>query len=342
MRSLPILPLLLILLTCKGQSMEAAVVKTKFKNLEVGVAVNPEGPTGTTVMFFPRGAYAASDIRGGAVATREDSAVSTENNWGWIDGLVFSGGSTFGLAAVDGVMESILQMRGGKINFSTIPAVPGAIVYDFSKRDNSVYPTKELGAEAFANRKRGQIPYGRVGAGVNVSVGKWFDDLSSEFTGQGVAYFEQDGVKVAVIVVLNAVGNIVNERGEVIRGSLNEQTGERVDIATRLKADKLKSTPKEGNTTITAVITNVSFDRLELKRLATMAHTSMARVIHPFHTPWDGDVLFAVSTREIKKPKDISVANVAVIASDLLKEAVLQVSTGPETDSKNSKLPLKE
>lgn len=316
--------------------MESQIVQTNFTNLEVGVAVNPEGPTGTTVMYFPRGAIAAIDVRGGAVATRESSAVTPENNWGWIDALVFSGGSTFGLASVDGVMESILQLRGGKITFNTIPAVPGAIVYDFTKRENSIYPTKELGAEAFKARKRGSIPFGRVGAGVNVSVGKWFSDLSPEFTGQGVAYYEQDGIKIAVIVVLNAVGNILDQSGQILKGSLNEETGERIAINERLKSDKLQSTPTEGNTTITAVLTNVSFDRLELKRIAAMAHTSMARVIDPFHTPWDGDVLFAVSTRELQRPQNVSAANIAVIASELLREAIWQVSSDPESIQKTN------
>jgi 6-aminohexanoate-oligomer endohydrolase len=325
------LPLLLILLTCRAQTTEGSKILVNFENLEVGIAQNPEGPTGTTVMVFPRGALSAVDMRGGAIATRETSAVKNENTWGWIDALVFAGGSTFGLAAVDGVMEEILKRRGGKITFNTIPAVPGAIVYDFTARDNSVYPTKELGAQAYLNRQKGQIPYGRVGAGVNVSVGKWFNDLKSEFTGQGVAYYEKDGIKIAVIVVLNAVGNILDQQGQVIRGSLNQETGQRVDIATRLKTEGLESAnPIEGNTTITAVITNVTLDRLELQRLATMAHTSMAKVIDPFHTPFDGDVLFAITTREMARPEKISVSNLAVLSSDLLRQAVWQVSTKEE------------
>ena len=48
----------------------------------------------------------------------------------------------------------------------------------------------------------------------------------------------------------------------------------------------------------------------------------MAKVIDPFHTPWDGDVLFAVSTREMEKPEKFDVANLGVIASDLLRTAV--------------------
>tara|TARA_R110000868_G_scaffold99515_5_gene273797 strand:+ start:4724 stop:5641 length:918 start_codon:yes stop_codon:yes gene_type:complete len=297
------------------------MLTTNFENLEVGVATNPAGPTGTTVIHFPKGAIGAMDSRGGAVAVREGSSVDETNTWGWLDAIALSGGSTFGLEAADGVAAEILKLRGGKVKFDTIPAVPAAIVYDFTGRDTSVYPDRELGAKAFQARVKNKVPYGRVGGGTHVSVGKWFDELKPEKSGQGAAYFEKNGIKVLVITVVNAVGNVLDEKGDIIKGSLDEKTGERINILERVK-EKIESTPIKGNTTITAVITNVKFDRLALKRLAIMAHTSMAKVIDPFHTPWDGDVLFAVSTREMEKPEKFDVANLGVIASDLLRTAV--------------------
>jgi len=297
------------------------MLKTNFDNLEVGVATDPAGPTGTTVIYFPKGAIAAMDSRGGAVAVREGSSIDENNTWGWLDAITLSGGSTFGLEAADGVAAEILKLRGGKVKFETIPSVPAAIVYDFTGRDTSVYPDKALGAKAFNAREKNKVPYGRVGGGTHVSVGKWFDELKPEKSGQGAAYFEKNGIKVLVITVVNAVGNILNEQGKIIKGSLDEKTGKRINIFDRVK-EKIESTPTKGNTTITAVITNVKFDRLALKRLAIMAHTSMARVIDPFHTPWDGDVLFAVSTREMEKPEKFEEANLGVIAADLLRTAV--------------------
>tara|TARA_R110000868_G_scaffold32343_3_gene117648 strand:+ start:10379 stop:11296 length:918 start_codon:yes stop_codon:yes gene_type:complete len=297
------------------------MLTTNFENLEVGVATNPAGPTGTTVIHFPKGAIGAMDSRGGAVAVREGSSVDETNTWGWLDAIALSGGSTFGLEAADGVAAEILKLRGGKVKFDTIPAVPAAIVYDFTGRDTSVYPDRELGAKAFKARVKNKVPYGRVGGGTHVSVGKWFDELKPEKSGQGAAYFEKNGIKVLVITVVNAVGNVLDENGAIIKGSLDEKTGERINILERVK-EKIESTPIKGNTTITAVITNVKFDRLALKRLSIMAHTSMAKVIDPFHTPWDGDVLFAVSTREMEKPEKFDVANLGVIASDLLRTAV--------------------
>jgi len=310
-----------LIYSCAFSAEKSMILTTNFENLEVGVASNPAGPTGTTVIHFPKGAIGAMDMRGGAVAVREGSSVDENNTWGWLDALVLSGGSTLGLEAADGVMSEIIKMRGGQVKFDTIPAVPAAIVYDFTGRKTSTYPDKELGAKAFLARQKNKVPYGRVGGGTHVSVGKWFDELKPESSGQGAAYFEKNGIKILVISVVNAVGNILDKQGNIIRGSLDEKTGERVDISSRI-LEKLESTPIQGNTTITAVITNVKFDRLELKRIATMAHTSMAQVISPFHTPWDGDVLFSISTRELEKPAKFEAANAGVIASDLLKTAV--------------------
>ncbi|MFL5783064.1 MAG: P1 family peptidase, partial [Bacteriovoracaceae bacterium] len=65
-------------------------------------------------------------------------------------------------------------------------------------------------------------------------------------------------------------------------------------------------------------------DRPSMKRLAIMAHTSMASTIRPFHTPWDGDTLFVVSTQTQKMPKDFSVSDLGVVTSELLTQALLR------------------
>ncbi|MES2529249.1 MAG: P1 family peptidase [Bdellovibrionota bacterium] len=72
------------------------------------------------------------------------------------------------------------------------------------------------------------------------------------------------------------------------------------------------------------MITNADIDRSDMKRLAIMAHTSMASTIRPFHTPWDGDTLFVVSTQTQKMPKDFTVSDLGVVTSELLTQALLR------------------
>ena len=49
-------------------------------------------------------------------------------------------------------------------------------------------------------------------------------------------------------------------------------------------------------TTIAIVATDATLDKAGLSRLATAAHAGLARAIVPSHTPYDGDLVFAVST----------------------------------------------
>jgi hypothetical protein len=49
-------------------------------------------------------------------------------------------------------------------------------------------------------------------------------------------------------------------------------------------------------TTIAIVATDAALDKAALTRLATAAQDGMARAIVPSHTPFDGDLVFAVST----------------------------------------------
>jgi D-aminopeptidase len=52
------------------------------------------------------------------------------------------------------------------------------------------------------------------------------------------------------------------------------------------------------NTTIAIVATNACLNKAQLKRLAVSAQDGMARAIVPSHTPFDGDLVFALSTAD--------------------------------------------
>jgi L-aminopeptidase/D-esterase-like protein len=48
----------------------------------------------------------------------------------------------------------------------------------------------------------------------------------------------------------------------------------------------------------------------------------MARAIQPFHTVYDGDVLYAVTTNEVSNPA-LDAISAGVVASELAWDAVL-------------------
>jgi len=78
------------------------------------------------------------------------------------------------------------------------------------------------------------------------------------------------------------------------------------------------------NTTLAVVATDAPLDRTDLRRLARMAGTALARRITPVHTPFDGDVIFAVSPAPAIEPVPAPrLLELGVAAREALEEAIL-------------------
>ncbi|MFD0478779.1 P1 family peptidase [Nonomuraea thailandensis] len=144
--------------------------------VHVGTAEYGEGPTGCTVIHLPRGARTAVDARGGAVGM--------SGGYDYNHAICLAGGSVYGLAAAAGVSDELLSRRSNLTKWDELQLVSGAVIYDFSCRDNAVYPDAELGRAAVRWAREGEFPVGRCGAGRTASAGK-VDFGRAEFAGQG-------------------------------------------------------------------------------------------------------------------------------------------------------------
>ena len=78
------------------------------------------------------------------------------------------------------------------------------------------------------------------------------------------------------------------------------------------------------NTTIACVATDVALTPAQARRVAIMAQDGLARAIRPIHAPFDGDVVFAISTaaRPLPDGADMAVARLGALAADCLARAV--------------------
>jgi len=285
-------------------------------NLLVGSISDGSLSTGSTVFFFPQGAGASFDSRGGSVASVETTLLAEGSYTNVIDAVIFSGGSTMGLAAADGVREVIYKSRSqGASAFDAIPSVPGAVVYDFGGRPyrgqrQLVYPSKEMGRKLMEHLSSSEFILGKAGAGTSTTANKVGDLI---WGGQGAAFIEMPWGKVFVAVILNPVGNV----------SVN-------GIPSIREHREFEPVSPGKNTTLSIVVTDVALDRNQLKRLATMVHTSMARMIHPFHTYSDGDIQFAVSNGDrpipVMENRDFEF-ELSVVASDLMAKAIQRAAT---------------
>jgi 6-aminohexanoate-oligomer endohydrolase len=292
---------------------EGPELRFDWPGLRIGVAEYDEGPTGCTVIHLPPGGAAcATDIRGGSPGTLGD--------YEWAHAICLAGGSLYGLEATCGVAAELMAMRGYSVGWTDIELVAGAIIYDFGRRENSIYPDAALGRAALSAAREGVFALGARGAGRSATVGKTFAYEEGEPAGQGGAFRQVGPTKVAVFSVVNAVGAVVDREGKVVRGHLDRESGARRPLVAGLEEQLPRTVP--GNTTLTVVLTNQQLERRELRQLGIQVHSSMARAIQPFHALVDGDVLFAVTTAEIENP-DLTSLSLGVVASELAWDAVL-------------------
>ena len=284
-----------------------------WPGLRIGVAEYEEGPTGCTIIHLPPGGAAcAIDVRGGSSGTL--------GNYEWTHAICFAGGSLYGLEATCGVAAELLAARGHTVGWTEIELAAGAIIYDFGRRENSVYPDRELGRAALRAAREGAFPLGARGAGRSATVGKTFAYEEGEQSGQGGAFRQVGPTKIAVFTVVNAFGAIFDREGTVVRGHFDRATGTRIGLVEALESRLPRTVP--GNTTLTAVLTNQRLDRRELRQLAAQVHSSLARAIQPFHALVDGDVLYAVTTGEVDNAA-LSSTSLGILASELAWDAVL-------------------
>jgi len=290
-----------------------------FPDFQIGVAEYDEGPTGCTVFYFPKGVTTAIDIRGGTPGTM--------GNHPWNHAICFAGGSYYGLEAAAGVAAELFAMGGHARGFMDIARVTGAVIYDFLDRENAIYPDKGLGRTAIQSARSGWFPLGLRGAGRSATVGKGADPGWGEPSGQGAAFCEVGPTKIAAFTVVSAMGAIVDRGGKVVKGHLDRKTGNRTHLAAKIGGREgvsgIDDRPS-GNTTLSLVVTNQKFRATVLNQIARQIHASMARAIQPFHTTFDGDVLYAVTTGEVSN-KNLNPMAFGTVASETVWDAVLSI-----------------
>ena len=317
-------------------------IKFDFPGMLVGVAEYDEGPTGTTVFYFPNGFKGAVDVRGGSPGELNASALKLSLEDKMMDAVVFSGGSWYGLSAATGVANGLKDQMAAKGNVDFIAGVVAAIIYDVGgRRYSRVTPDDALGRAALASAEPGWFPLGARGAGRFAMQGVYFNrgDAAANssawpHSGQGGAFRNVGPTKIGVFTIVNSLGSIVDRDGRVVRCGRNTLPSNCPTIADKLRTfAPIATVPSEQqrgkseNTTLTLVVTNQKMPYSALQRLAMQVHSSMARAIQPFATSRDGDILYAATTDEVDNPS-LSDADLSVIASEVAWDAVL--SSVPE------------
>ena len=219
---------------------------TAVKGIQVGHATNRRARTGCTVVLCTTGAAAGVDVRGFAPGTRETDAIRPGRLVGQAHGVLLTGGSAFGLDAAAGVMRFLEERGAGfKTPHGVVPIVPAAVIYDLRVGDPGIRPDKAMGYRACKAATGGPVPTGRVGAGTGATVGK-APGLRSADGGIGSACARlPNGGTVGALMVVNAVGNVVDPAtGEIVAGARDEKTGRLVDIGSSRRQGARRKSPR--------------------------------------------------------------------------------------------------
>ncbi|MYI75276.1 MAG: P1 family peptidase [Acidobacteria bacterium] len=298
---------------------------TAIDGLKVGHHTLTERPTGCTVVLAEAGATAAVDVRGSAPGTRETALLDPTNTVQQVHAIVLAGGSAFGLAASDGVMRYLEERGVGyETRFARVPIVPAAILYDLGVGgDAAIRPTADCGYRAARSASDGPVAEGSVGAGAGATVGKLAGPGLSMKGGIGTALVElPGGIRVAALMAVNAVGDIVDpDTGAIVAGARTADGLGFADARTILRGSGASAGRGE-HTTIGVVATNAALDKAQLALLARMAHDGLARAVRPAHTPADGDAIFAVATGAAAG--DASLLQLGAAAADATAAAIVR------------------
>lgn len=301
--------------------------------------------TGTTVVLAPdAGMVCGVDVRGGGPGTRETDLLDPRNMVERVHAICLTGGSAFGLASADGVMRALaadgigLPMGGpGEV----VPLVPAAVVFDLGRGgDYWATPDADLGRSAYeaARSASPTVPpeRGSVGAGTGAKAGGFKGGVGT------ASVVLPSGDMVAAVVVCNALGEVVDDRG-VLFSELDRIAGgetplrppSQVEVEASVEAALSSPASPLGRpgmaTTIGVVATDAALTKAQCAKLAGIAHDGLARAVRPVHTMFDGDTFFGVSTAQRETPDPIGFHHLLAAAADVTSRAVADavLSAGP-------------
>jgi len=297
--------------------------------------------TGVTVVLAPPGgAVCGVDVRGGGPGTRETDLLDPRNLVDRVDAVLLGGGSAFGLAAADGVMEALADDgRGWPMATPpdpgrVVPVVPAAILFDLGRGGAWTHrPRAEDGRAAYAAASGTAVAQGNVGAGTGAKAGGLRGGVGS------ASVVLPSGVTVAALVVVNAVGSVVDlttglpyavrlglpgEFAHLRRPSPADLTAARARSLASVEAGD--SAMPGLATTIGVVATDATLTKAQCQKMAGVGHDGIARAVRPVHTLFDGDTLFAMATGSGAAPDPAEQTVVMEAGADCVARAIVHAT----------------
>ncbi|WP_344684175.1 P1 family peptidase [Saccharopolyspora taberi] len=286
--------------------------------------------TGTSVVLVPEGATAAVDVRGGGPGTRETDVLEPTHLVSQAHAIVLSGGSAYGLASADGVMNWLGE-RGHGVPVSqrpgeVVPVVPAAVVFDPPMSDWGNRPDAGFGYRAAEAASRTETREGNVGAGTGAVAGSLKGGVGTAST------VLDDGTVVGALMVVNSSGEVIDpDTGLPWFPVPGLRAPDPAEVAAGRPAPgrphRHGRSERTLNTTVGVVATDRILTKAQCKRVAVAAHDGLARAVRPAHAMFDGDTAFALATGtggELPEPWAVALDRVCAAAAHVTAVAIVR------------------
>ena len=272
---------------------------------KIGHFTDKKNITGCTVILCPPETNASCYVAGSAPGSRETALLAPDKKITEIHAVFLTGGSAFGISAASGIMTYLEEKRiGYKTGFGIIPLVPAAVIYDLNIGNPEARPKAEDAYQACMSAAKGFDQQGTVGAGTGATLGKWAGIANGMKSGLGIHTLSEAGIWVTAISVVNAVGDVVDDKGKIIGGALDEK-GHFLAAGDRDKRWQQQRRVFSENTVLSVILTNAKLNKLESFILAKRAQNGLVRAIIPATTSYDGDIIFSLTSGRLAANTDL-------------------------------------
>ncbi len=206
--------------------------------------------------------------------------------------------------------------------------MPAAILYDLANGGGKGWglqpPYRALGLEAVRSASL-EVELGTAGAGAGAMAGGLKGGVGS------ASVVTADGYAVGALAAVNSFGSVVAPGGRAFWAApyeIGEEFGGVELGAARAGPDDWGLAKRDGaartHTTLAVVAVDAALTPAQARRVAVMAQDGLARAIRPVHAPFDGDVVFVLSTgrRPLDEPTAFTLTRLGALAADTLARAV--------------------
>lgn len=293
---------------------------TDVSGILVGNAQDRDLKSGVSVVTAAAPFTASVHVMGGAPGTRETDLLAPDKTVTAVDAIVLSGGSAFGLGAADGVATALRAAgRGFVAAGHRVPIVPAAVLFDLAAGGDIGWtqtPYPDIGRAAFERAATG-FDLGSFGVGTGATTASLKGGLGS------ASEVLPDGTTIGALAAVNPVGDVIRNGGPGFWAAPFEIEAEFGGRPASGPAGPVVTKFDAGTATTLAVIaTDANLTKAQCHRLAVAAHNGIARAIVPAHTPFDGDLVFALSSGHSAAPSDQDMIALCHAAATTLARAI--------------------